>query len=685
MTMKNIVGIDVGGTFTDLFAWDLTTNAIQVAKALSTGTDQSVGIMNVLKEAEIVIGETILLVHGTTVATNAVLERKGARCALITTDGFRDVIELKRRDRPHLYGLRCSFEPLVPRFRRYEISERTSASGEVLKEVVDGEIKTIAEQLIAGGVECAVIGFFNSYANPSNEQKAAEILHRYWPGGHMVIASDVVNEYREFERISTAVTNAYVLPKVDNYLASLSKRLKEANFRGDIAIVHSGGGIMSLDVARRYPVRTLLSGPSAGIAVAAHISDKIRRSNVISCDMGGTSFDVGLIRGGSFSQIGYKEITYGVPLLVQQVDMVTIGAGGGSISYMDRGGVLHVGPESAAADPGPACYGKGGKEATVTDANLVLGRIDRNCPLGRRGELTLDTDRARSAIKQRIADHLGLSVEEAALAVIKVVNANMAASIRMVSVARGHDPREFSLMAFGGAGPLHAEALMLELDMLEAIIPPHPGAMCAIGGLVIPFQYSFAKTFNKEIDELDFEALQSMLLELGEEAKKLVMEKAEFVEEISVQYEAEAHYARQTHFIRLPLQLSTLSREELMRSFESVYRRDRGELVRGVPVHIMYIRAVATGRRKPIDFKMLARTGHGSVGDAEIGSTTMYHEGERMRCPVYERAKLSIGAVLKGPAVVADSTATTFMGPSSMAEIDQFGNIVISRLLGRGA
>ena len=592
--MKRVIGIDVGGTFTDLIAWDQKSNTTQVAKALSTTADQSVGIMRVLEEAGISVEEILLLVHGTTVATNSVLERKGARTALITTKGFRDVIELKRRDRPNLYGMKCSFEPLIPRFRRYEVSERTGAKGEILEEVREEEIKAIAGQLAADKVECTVIGFLNSYANPSNERKAADALHRYWPNGYIVTASDVVNEYREFERISTAVTNAYVLPKVDNYLVSLFNRFSERHFKGDIAIVHSGGGIMSLDVARRYPVRTLLSGPSAGVAVAAYISRQIRRPSVISCDMGGTSFDVGLIKEGSFGQIGYKELTYGIPLLVQQVDMVTIGAGGGSISYIDRGGVLHVGPESAGAEPGPACYGRGGKEATVTDANLVLGRIDQNSPLGRVGELSLNVDLATEVVKKKVAAPLGLSVEEAALAIIKVVNSNMAASIRLVSVARGHDPREFALMAFGGAGPLHAEALMMELDMKEAIIPPHPGAMCAIGGLVIPFQYSSGKTINKRVEELDFKDLKKDLSALGEEVRGLVAEKAELVEKISVHYEVEAHYARQTHFIRLPLLLSTLSKEEVIRIFEREYRKERGELVKGVPIHIMYARAVAT-------------------------------------------------------------------------------------------
>ena len=677
--MEKVIGIDVGGTFTDLIAWDQKSNTIKVGKALSTITDQSMGIMNVLEEAAIRVEEIVFLVHGTTVATNSVLERKGARTALITTKGFRDVIELKRRDRPNLFGLKCSFEPLIPRFRRYEIDERMSAKGEVLQEVSEHEISAISGRLIEDKVECTVIGFLNSYANPLNEQKAAEILRRNWPDGYIVIASDVANEFREFERISTAVTNAYVLPKVDNYLASLSNRFRKLKFRGDIAIVHSGGGIMSLDVARRYPVRTLLSGPSAGVAVAAYISTQISRPNVISCDMGGTSFDVGLIKDGSFDQIGYKELTYGVPLLVQQVDMVTIGAGGGSIAYIDRSGLLHVGPESAGAEPGPACYGRGGKEATVTDANLVLGRIDKNSPLGRVGELSLNEKLANEVIRQKVADPLGLSAEEAALAIIKVVNSNMATSIRLVSVARGHDPREFSLLAFGGGGPLHAEALMMELDMVETILPPHPGAMCALGGLVIPFQYSLGKTINRKADDLDFNEFQKVLFDLGEEVKGLVMEKADLVEKISLHYEVEAHYTRQTHFIRFPLLLSTLSREELIRIFELEYRKERGELVKGVPIHIMYARAIATGIRKSVDLKMFVSSGHSSLEKARKGSAMIYHEGERRHCPVYERSKLPLGADIQGPAIITEATATAFFGYGSAAKLDPFGNIVVRR------
>jgi len=338
-----------------------------------------------------------------------------------------------------------------------------------------------------------------------------------------------------------------------------------------------------------------------------------------------------------------------------------------------------VGPESAGADPGPASYGRGGREATVTDANLILGRIDKNSPLGMAGELTLDVDLAREVMEQRIAKPLGLSVEEAALAVIKVVNANMAASIRLVSVARGHDPREFCLMCFGGAGPLHAQALMTELDMMEAIIPPYPGAMCAIGGLVIPFQYSSGKTINKKLDELDFSALGKELFDLGEEAKRLIMEKENLVEEISILYEAEAHYSRQTHFVQLPLQLSTLSREEVTRVFESVYTRDRGELVRGVPIHIMYIRAVATGTRPPVDLRMFSGANHGSMEEAQKGTTKIYHEKAWMPCKVYERLRIPKGATIKGPAVVAESTTTTFIEPGSTGSVDQFGNIVIRR------
>ncbi|MDP6179664.1 MAG: hydantoinase/oxoprolinase family protein, partial [Desulfatiglandales bacterium] len=401
--------------------------------------------------------------------------------------------------------------------------------------------------------------------------------------------------------------------------------------------------------------------------------------NMISCDMGGTSFDVSLIKNGVFNHIGYKELTYGVPLLVPQVDMVTIGAGGGSISHIDRGGVLHVGPGSAGAAPGPASYGKGGKEATVTDANLVLGRIDKNSPLGRAGELSLDVDLAKEAISQKIARPLGLTIEEAALAVIKVVNANMAASIRLVSVSRGLDPREFSLMCFGGAGPLHAESLMAELDMMEAIIPPFPGAMCALGGLVIPFQYSLGKTINKEAESLNFKEFKEMLFALGEETKSSVMEKEEFTEEISVRYEADVHYARQTHFIRMPLHLSRLSKEEVTRGFEFVYNQERGELVRGVPIHIMYARAIATGTRPPLDLKILLSTDQRSMGEAKTGTTKIYYEGKWLHCNVYERLKLPMGEVLKGPTIISESTSTTFIGPGSTAKHDGFGNTVIRR------
>jgi N-methylhydantoinase A len=675
--MSYVVGIDVGGTFTDLFAWDQKRNTIRTAKALSTASDQSVGILNVLKEAEIPLSEIALIVHGTTVATNAVLERKGARIALITTKGFRDVIELKRRDRPNLYGLKCTFEPLIPRCRRYEVDERTASSGEVLKEPKEEEVKKIAEDLLADNVECVVVGFFNSYANPSNEHTAADLLRSYYPHGYIIISSDVVNEFREFERISTGVTNAYVLPKVDNYLASLSRKLKEANFEGDITVVHSGGGIMSLEVARQYPVRTLLSGPSAGVAVGSFLANQTNRRNLITCDMGGTSFDVGLIKDGSFDLIDYKELTYAVPLLVQQVDMVTIGAGGGSIAYVDRSEILHVGPESAGAEPGPACYGRGGKDPTVTDANLILGRVDKNSPIGRAGELTLDADAAREAIHENIAKRLRLSVEEAALAIIKVVNANMAASIRLLSVARGHDPREFSLMAFGGAGPLHANSLMSELNTAECIIPSYPGATCGLGGLVIPFQYQFGETINKEIEELDLSELERTLVNLGEKARDLVSRKMEFVDNISVEYQAKAHYTRQTHFIQLTLPSPRLSRKELIDIFENAHRTQRGELVKNVPIHIMYVSATATGTRRQLDLKRIASEMKGSLKEAEKGAAKTYYDGGWIDCPMYKRAMLPIGTQLRGPAIVTELTSTTFIEPGWKANVDEFGNIVI--------
>ncbi|MFC2013625.1 hydantoinase/oxoprolinase family protein [Chloroflexota bacterium] len=677
--MQIIVGIDVGGTFTDLLVWNKETGESCVAKALSTVEDQSEGIMNVLDEAGVSLEQVELIVHGTTVATNALLEKKGARCALITTKGFRDVIELKRRDRPTLYGMKCAFEPLIPRHRRLEVTERINSQGEVLEEVQEKEILEIING-VSKDIQGIAIGFINSYANPSNERKAAEILRSHWPNGYIAISSEVAPEYREFERISTAVTNVYVQPNIDIYLRSLLEKLKLAGFKGDVFIVHSSGGIMSLDIARNFPVRTLLSGPSAGVIVSTEIGKAAGYKNIVSCDMGGTSFDTALIEDGRFGMIPYKEVEYALPLLVPQIDMVTIGAGGSSIAWVDRGGILHVGPQSAGANPGPACYGKGGVEPTVTDTNLILGRINAERPLGRHGELSLNEELARKAIKERIAESLALAVEEAALAVIDIVNANMAASIRLVSVERGHDPRDFTLMIFGGAGPLHACALMEQLEISTTIIPRYPGANCCIAAMLIPLQYSFVETINKAIDMLDMSQVESIFINQAQTGRQLVEQKPELIQEVVVDFAADLHYRKQTHFIRVPIPSPNMTKQQLIELFQNEWKKERGELVEGVPIYLLHLRTAVTGVRPKMDMKTLGAIRPGlSLEDAKVGVKQTYQQGKWVDCAIYERDRLPTGSTFTGPAIVQQSDTTIFIGPSFEAQVDALANIVIRK------
>ncbi len=675
--MAKIAGIDVGGTFTDAVVWDTVTRKLTVGKASSIPTDQSIGVLNALEVAGAPMKELELIVHGTTVGTNTILERKGARVAFITTKGFRDIIELRRRDRARLYGLHSSWEPLIPRFRRFEVDERTSAMGEILKEVPEDEVREVVRCIEGQGVKCIVIGFLNSYINPANERRAAEILRSCWDG-YIVVSTDVVPGFREFERFSTSVTNAYIQPNVDGYLSKLEGRLKERGFKKNIAIVHSSGGIMSLEVARQFPVRTFLSGPSSGVAAAAYLGPAVGYKNVISCDMGGTSFDTAVIKDGHFGFIEAKDLRYGVPLQVPQIDMITIGAGGGSIAWIDKGGLLQVGPQSAGSDPGPVCYGRGGQEPTVTDANLVLCRIDKGRPLGRPGEIRLDVGLATKAIKEKIADRLGLSVKEAASVIIKAVNANMATSIRLVSVARGHDPREFVLMMFGGAGPLHGNSLMKELGVRTTIVPVHPGLFCALGCTVIPFQYAFVRTVNKRLVDINMEEMRTTFLEQESRAMASMKQTEEYIERIEVRYEAEMHYKMQTHYVPVPFPSAAVTREEIKKLFDLRYREDRGELVEGVPINIMNLRTIVTGFRPVVDPKDLTGDLGLSLGEAKRGSIKTYYDGGEINCDIFDRGKIPLGTVIPGPAILEELDATTFVEPDSIARVDNTGNIIIT-------
>src|SRR5262245_1645344 len=532
MAETKLVGVDVGGTFTDLVVVDEASGHVQVAKVPTTVANQAMGVVAALAAAEAAPAELKVIVHGTTTATNALLERKGARTGLVTTRGFRDVLELGRRTRPTPYGLKGSFEPLIPRDLRLEVDERVDAEGEVVVPLAEAEVRDAARHLRAQGVEALVIHFIHSYVNDRHERRACEIAAAEWPNSYITVGAELLPEYREFERGTTAAINGLVQPVIDRYLRRLAGDPAQGGYRRDLPVMQGNGGTMSVDVAARDAVSTLMSGPAAGVKAAAYTALAAGHANVISCDMGGTSFDVGMIRDGRPALTAERELGYGLPVRVPMIDIHTIGAGGGSIARVNSAGILQVGPESAGADPGSICYGRGGEEPTITDANLLLGRLNPAGLLGVDGAAQLD--RIREIFDRRIGAHLGLGPEEVAAAIVRVANDKMAGAIRLVSLERGHDPRDFTLFAFGGAGPLHAVALARELAIPRVLVPARPGITSALGCLVADVRHDFVKTVNQPVLRMDVAEARRLLAAHVDEGCRLLASEGVEIDTVSV-------------------------------------------------------------------------------------------------------------------------------------------------------
>jgi N-methylhydantoinase A len=671
------VGIDVGGTFTDLIAVDRESGAVRVAKVPSTPQDPSIGFLAALERLPS-LPQVESLVHGTTVATNTIIQRTGACCGLITTRGFRDVLELRRRDRPRLYGLTGFFEPLIPRELRFEVDERVSPRGELLAAVSEPETRAAAEALLARGAQVLVVSFLHSYANPANERRALEIVRRVRPDCPVVLSAEVLPEIREFERTSTAVVNAYLLPVLGGYLETLDKRLRERGYHRGVLLVQSNGGIMAAELARRLPVATVLSGPAAGVIAGAHVAKAAGFRHAITCDMGGTSFDVSLVWDGAPRFAEEKHVEFGVPIRTPHIDITTIGAGGGSIAWIDRGGILRVGPQSAGADPGPACYGHGGAEPTVTDAHLVLGHIDPDYPIAGEAGVRLDPELARRAIRERVARPLGLDLHEAAAAILAVADSNMAGSIRSVSVERGFDPRDFVLVAFGGAGPLHVSALMREGEIGQALVPRYPGATSALGCVAADFRHDFVQTLNSPLAGLGPEDARAMLREQAGRGLALLREEGFGDGPTLVLHEANMAYEGQIHTVRVGVPVAELTRAELQRRFEERYREEYGYLLEGYPVVLLNLRTTVVGSRPQpaLDGGVPVST---RLAEARKGSRQAYVGGAFHDCPVYRRALLPGGAALEGPAIVEQEDTTVVIEPGMEARVDQLGNLVVRR------
>jgi N-methylhydantoinase A len=678
-----IVGVDVGGTFTDLFLFDENAGCFRTAKVPSNRGDEASGFLNGLKTFGS-LGLLASIVHGTTVGTNALLERKGGRVGLITTRGFRDVLEMRRRDRRRTWGLWGDFIPVVERDMRLEVDERTLADGTIRTEVAAEQVRAAAKELRANGAEALAIVFINAYVNPANETKALAAAIEVWPNQNIACSAQILPEIREFERTSTTTLNAYLQPVIGRYLAKLGDALQAEGFPGRFHIVQSNGGVMSTAVAQRLPVRTALSGPAAGVIAAAEIAKAAGFPDVVTCDLGGTSFDVSLVVGGKSSLAAQTTVDFGLVIRTPMIEITTIGAGGGSIARVDAGGLLQVGPESAGSHPGPVCYGQGNAHPTLTDANVVMGRINAARPIG--GQLqSLDVEAARAAIEAHVARPLGLEVMTAAEAIVRVANAKMAGAIRLVSIERGHDPGKFAAVPFGGGGALHAGALIKDVGLMAAIVPPYPGVTSALGCVMADVRHDQVRTVNLMLDGLDAAALDRRMLEDAAAARAVVADAGLSIERIDIVFELDMHYVGQTHTVAVPLPITagetTDVSEELIRAaFETAYRSSFSRLLPNVPVKIVNVRTAAVGRRPAFDLAALAPASEATIEGARRGSRPVWFDSAWHDTAIYARLDLPIGAEIHGPAVLEQPDATTLIDPDLIGRIDRLGNVVVHRI-----
>lgn len=665
--MRRVAGIDVGGTFTDLLLQE-ADGTIRLAKVPTT-PNQADGVLAAIAAAGADPAALELIIHGTTATTNAVLERKLARVGLITTAGFRDVLELGRRTRPRPYGLTGGFEPLIPRELRREVAERMDARGRVLQPLDEAAVAREVRFLLAAGCEALVIHFLHAYANPAHELAAGAIARALWPNAYVTLGHALLSEFREYERGTTASVNAAVQPVLDRYLQRLQAELAARGHRRDLLVMNGNGGTVPARLVAQEAAKTVMSGPASGVMAAAATLAQSGLANAITCDMGGTSTDVALIAGGVPEVSAELSIAYGLPIHLPMVDVRTVGAGGGSIIGLDRAGMLTVGPESAGSHPGPICYGRGGTRPTVTDAHLLLGRLDPARLLAVRERVP--AARLREAFARAIGDPLGLSPEAAAEAALRLANVHMTGAIRAVSLARGHDPRDFVLFAFGGAGPLHAVALAREIGIPEVLVPARPGLTNALGCLVADLRQDLVNTLNRDLDDIAEEEIAAVLSAQRRRGLETVLAERGEVEEAVVLHAAEMQFRGQTHLIRVPLPAAAMPRAAIRAAFEAAYlARFRIALaeIRAVLVNLC---TSVIGRRRRLDLRAL----RGPPGEAFRGRRPVFVDGAWREAAIWQREALAEGARIAGPAILEQADATTVIEPGAEAVVDGLGNL----------
>lgn len=676
---------DIGGTFTDLVLLDDADGTVHVHKTPSTPGDFKAGVLNGVRDiaarknggSATPLADIDYFVHGATVVLNALLQRKLPATALVTTQGFRDVLEIMRTNNPYMYDMQyVKPKALIPRRLRFEVTERVRHTGEVLRELHEDGVREVAARIRESGVAAVAVCLVHAYANGAHERRVREIIEEVCPGVVVCLSSEVAPEIREFERTSTTSINATTVPIITSYLDALSSELVDMGLKRDLCVMQSNGGVITANVARHLPVRTVMSGPSGGVVGGTYLASAIGLDHALTLDMGGTSTDIGMVADGRALTVDQSEVDRW-PILAPMIEILAIGAGGGSIAWIDAGGALRVGPQSAGAEPGPVCYQRGGTEPTVSDACAVLGRLDPEYFLG--GRMTLDTEGAHAVMRDRVAGALGMDEYEAAAGVLTVVTANMAKATRQILVARGLDPRDFTLMAFGGAGGMVVGDLLRVSDLKNAVVPNNPGALCAIGMLVTDFRHDTVATLVRPLEDVDPDEVRRLFAELERRASDQLVEEGVKPADVDVERYVDVRYVGQEYYLRIPVGDGTLDAATLGKAFNDEHERNYGYATREFACEMVNLRVTALGRVKRPTFPEYAARGADEAPLAPFTRRQVYFEGGFVDTAIYKVEDLRAGDTLTGPAIIEDPRSTVVILPQQHARVDRLRNIHIDR------
>jgi N-methylhydantoinase A len=668
-------GIDIGGTFTDLIVFDEETGSIEITKTPSTPDNSAEGVINGLTKAETAISDLDFFSHGSTVGTNALIERDLPRTGLITTDGFRDVHEIRDATKEDVWDAYTDVaDPYVMRRDRLEVTERIDYTGDVVTPLDEDDVREVVQVFKKRGIDTIAISLINAYVNGDHERRVQEIVEKEHPDAFVCCSHEILPEMFEHERTSTTIVNAALVPVVREYLTDLARQLAERGYENDVLAMHSGGGVMTTEAIAYYAARIANSGPTAGAIAGQYIAEQCGFDNAIGFDMGGTSVDVSLTYGGDIEMTDEWAVEYGYPIMFPSTDIKTIGAGGGSIAWIDEGGSLRVGPRSQGADPGPACYMRGGDKPTITDANVLLGWVDPDKFLG--GEMDATAGPSREVIERDIAEPLDLDATEAASAIEQIAIANMCNAVRLVSTSKGYDPRDFAIVAFGGAGPMHAAHVAREMNIPNVIVPPYPGINSALGCLLVDVEHDLSKTFVANATEEIADDLEAALAEV--ESEILERLRAEEIEDdqIRLEHEVKMRYAGQWRSLAVPCSLPIESVDEIRERFHEEHERVYAYSDRDATVEIYGIRVTGRGLVEKPSFPEIES---GSVEDAHLGTREVYFEdaGGFVETDLYQREQLGAGATFSGPAIVEQMDSTVVVPPEASVEVEQTGNLII--------